>query len=104
MTTTTQDAQTARELVAEEARALMARRRVSQTDLAAATSTTQPYWSRRLTGAVALDVDDLAALAAFLDVPVTDLLAPLGARSANASYRAAAGHSGAVRADLALAA
>ncbi|MDF9874810.1 helix-turn-helix domain-containing protein [Cellulosimicrobium cellulans] len=67
-------------VVAGEVRAHMARRRLAQSDLVAAAGKTQAYWSRRLTGAVPLDVVDLAALAAVLGVSVLELLAPLDDR------------------------
>lgn len=66
---------TPRTTVADNVRAAMARRRVTQNALAADLDMTQQALSRRLTGAVAFNVDELHAAAAALDVPVTSLLA-----------------------------
>lgn len=60
-----------RALVIGEVRAEMGRKRVSASELARRTSVTQQYWSRRLTGLTALDIDDLASLAAVLQVPMS---------------------------------
>jgi hypothetical protein len=59
-----------RESVAGEVRAQLARRRRSARSVALELGWTQPYMSRRINGDVAFDVDDLAALAELLDVPV----------------------------------
>lgn len=64
-----------REAVAAEVRAWMGRRRATQADLAAALGKSQPYVSRRLSGEVPFDTDDLYALADLLDAEVTDFLA-----------------------------
>jgi transcriptional regulator with XRE-family HTH domain len=66
-------------VLAEEIRALLARRRVSQVDLAARFGTSQTYWSRRIVGRVPFGIDDLAALAGYLEVPIAELVAPLDA-------------------------
>lgn len=63
-----------RERIAEEIRALLARKRVSASKLARLMGVTQPYISRRLTGETALDVDDLDRIARALEVTVVDLL------------------------------
>lgn len=63
-----------REHVAEEIRALLGRRRLSASELARMMGVSQPYLSRRLTGDVAIDVDDLALIARILGVQMTDLL------------------------------
>jgi transcriptional regulator with XRE-family HTH domain len=63
-----------RERIAEEIRVLLARRRISASELARQIGATQPYISRRLTGETAFDVDDLEKIAACLDVEVADLL------------------------------
>lgn len=60
--------------VAEEVRALLARRRVSGVKLAETMGRSQAYISRRLNGETAFDLDDLAHIAAVLQVPVSDLL------------------------------
>lgn len=52
----------ARRASAEEARAALARAGRSIADLARATDRSHGYWSKRLAGAVPLDVDDLAAI------------------------------------------
>ncbi len=65
-----------REAVAAEVRAWMGRRKATQTDLASALSKSQAYISRRLSGEVSFDVDDLSRLAEFFDVRLGDLLDP----------------------------
>lgn len=62
-----------REQVAEEVRALMARRRISGVKLAEKLGRSQPYIWRRLNGETAFDVDDLQALAGILNVGVLEL-------------------------------
>lgn len=59
-----------RESVAAEVRAHLARARKSGRAAALELGWTQPYMSRRLNGDIAFDVDDLAALAELLGVPV----------------------------------
>lgn len=63
-----------RSRIAEEIRALLARRRMSASELARVIGVTQPYISRRLTGDTPLDVDDLAKIADALGVHISDLL------------------------------
>lgn len=63
-----------REVVAAEVRAWMGRRRATQTDLASALNKSQAYVSRRLSGDVPFDIDDLYELAAFFKVDVPTLL------------------------------
>ena len=58
------------EAVAAEVRAQLARNRLSGRRAAEMLGWKQTYMSRRLTGAVPFDVDDLAALAELLDVPI----------------------------------
>lgn len=60
--------------VAAEARAALARANMTQTDLAAASGRSRPYWQKRLTGAVSLSIDDLSAVAEATGTPVTDLM------------------------------
>lgn len=67
--------QTLREQVAEEVRALMARRRISGVQLAKRIGKSQTYVWRRLSGETPFDVDDLEALAGALGVPATAFLA-----------------------------
>lgn len=52
----------------------MARRRISQADVAAALGLSQAAVSRRLSGAVPFDVAELATIAAALDVDIADLV------------------------------
>lgn len=65
-----------RQAVAEEVRAQMARRRISGSELARRLGKPQPWVSRRTTGAVALDFDDLDIIAGALDCNVSDLMPP----------------------------
>ena len=60
--------------IAEEIRALMARRRLSAVRLGVAIGRSQSYMSRRLTGEVPFDLDDLDAICATLDVPISALI------------------------------
>lgn len=62
------------ETVAAEARAALARHKITQTALAHATGRSQAYWSKRLTGAQAMTVDDLAAVAEVTGVDMASLL------------------------------
>jgi transcriptional regulator with XRE-family HTH domain len=62
-----------REYVSEELRALFARRRLSASQVARELGWKQMYLSRRMTGATAFDVDDLDALASYLQVDVREL-------------------------------
>lgn len=55
-------------------KAEMARRGVKQAALAAALGLSQPQVSARLRGVVPFNVNELLAVAAFLDVPVATLL------------------------------
>lgn len=64
----------ARETIAGEVRAELGRQNLSQTYLCAELGWTQPYLSRRLTGAVAFSTDDLEAVAEVLGVPLTQLI------------------------------
>lgn len=47
---------------------------MSGVQLAKQIGKSQPYFSRRLNGAVAFDLDDLEAIARVLDVDITDLI------------------------------
>lgn len=62
-----------RQAVSEEIRALMGRRRVTQTALGIAIGMSQPAISRKLKCEVAWDIDELEAIASYFDVPITDL-------------------------------
>jgi hypothetical protein len=61
----------AKEAVAAEVRAQLARHRRTGKSMATELGWTQIYLWRRLTGKVAFDVEDLAAIAGALKVPVT---------------------------------
>jgi transcriptional regulator with XRE-family HTH domain len=63
-------------LVAEEIRALMARRRISGRQLATQLEVSPSWVSYRLTGTQPIDVNDLALIADALGVGVHDLLPP----------------------------
>lgn len=59
--------------MAGNVRAAAARAQKRQRDLAAAVGLSQQAMSRRLNGEVAFDVDEIHALAQFLDVSVDEL-------------------------------
>jgi transcriptional regulator with XRE-family HTH domain len=63
------------ELVADEVRALIARRRISAAKLAQELGWSQPYMARRMTGAQPFDLNDLQEMAGALGVKVSDILA-----------------------------
>jgi transcriptional regulator with XRE-family HTH domain len=65
-----------RERVAEELRALLARRKVTPTELGRKLGRSQTWVWRRLEGEVAFDLNDLEAIAAALGVAPADLLPP----------------------------
>lgn len=79
-----------RQRVAEEVRVLLARRQMSASELARRIGLTQPYMSRRLTGEIAFDVDDLEVIAAALGVKPAELL---GSTSITPRYTKPAGRS-----------
>ena len=60
-----------RETVAAEVRAHIARQRRSGRNVALELGWDQAYMQRRLSGRTPFDVEDLAAIAKILDVPVT---------------------------------
>lgn len=60
--------------MAEEIRALLARKRISGVRLATAIGKSQSYVSRRLTGETPFDVDDLEGIARVLGVDITAFL------------------------------
>lgn len=69
------------ETVIGEVRAHLARQRRSAQSVALQLGWTQRYFSRRLTGQVPFTIDDLAAIAEVLDVPISALLeAPVPVR------------------------
>lgn len=75
-----------RELVAEEVRALLARRRLNGAKLAESIGRSEMYVSRRLRGETAFDLDDLQRIADVLGVSPTDLLPPAGPKAASLTY------------------
>lgn len=94
------DDESPRSAVIAEVRAEMGRQRVNASELGRVVGPNQQYWSRRLTGHTAFDIDDLAALSSVLQVPMSrfipDVVAPGpdpkpgrasgGARGARAIY------------------
>lgn len=60
--------------VAEEVRAMLARRRLSARAAASALGWSQMYMSRRISGKTPLDVNDLCALAVLLDTDIAVFL------------------------------
>lgn len=70
---------TAVERVAANVRAELARKGITQSDLAAKLNKSQPFISRRLSGRVAFDVADLASIATVLDVSITSLVGEVAA-------------------------
>lgn len=67
-------AQNLQEQIAEEVRALLARRRISGRQITKELGWSSAYLSRRLNGWTAFTISDLEALASLLDIPVTRLL------------------------------
>jgi transcriptional regulator with XRE-family HTH domain len=76
MTQANERSATLSQLVAEEIRALMARRRMSGRQLAAQLKVSPSWVSYRLTGTQPIDLDDMMAIAGALGVGVHDLLPP----------------------------
>lgn len=68
-----------RERVAAEVRAEMARQRRTQTELAEHLDMSQQAVSRRMTGELAWDVDEITDIADWLGVPLAALMAEAGA-------------------------
>ena len=66
-----------RERVAEEVRALLARKMMTGADLAAAIGRSPMYVSRRVRAEVAFDLDDMERMAAVFQVPVSQLMPKL---------------------------
>lgn len=59
--------------VADSVRAELARRKITQTELAEALGMTQPAVSRRMSGAVPFDTEELGRIADLLGVPMSVL-------------------------------
>jgi transcriptional regulator with XRE-family HTH domain len=74
---------------AEEIRAVLGRRRMSESALARAIGASQAYVWRRLSGEIPLDLDDLEKIAAALSVDVSALI-PISDLIERASTRARA--------------
>lgn len=60
--------------VGAEVRGLLAKHKISQTSAGTRLGLSQSAMSRRLAGEIAFNVDELAALADLIGVPVSDLL------------------------------
>jgi transcriptional regulator with XRE-family HTH domain len=71
----------AQSVVTEEIRVLMARRRVTQADLGEALGMKQATFSKRMTARKEWSVSELEAIAAFFDVPITDLFSTTDLRN-----------------------
>lgn len=67
--------------VGDNVRAAMHARRVDQAAVARVIGKTQPSISDRLTGKTEFRVSELQAIAAFLEVPLEQLLAPAAAEA-----------------------
>lgn len=63
--------------VAGEIRAELARQRVTQTELVRRLGVSRPWLVRRLSGETPLSMTDVATIAELLEVPVTQLVAPV---------------------------
>ena len=59
---------------AAEVRAALARADITQTELASLTGRSQNYWSRRLSGAIALDLADLEMVSNATGALISDLV------------------------------
>lgn len=64
----------AREMVAAEVRAELARQRHNSNSLPRFLGKSQRYWYERLNARLSFSVDDLAALSAFLQVPMVQFI------------------------------
>ncbi len=65
---------TAAQQIGSNVRAEMARRRITQTELASHLDMSQSMLSNRLTGKLAFNVDELASIAAALEVDIAVLM------------------------------
>lgn len=78
--------------VAAEIRGELARRLISQREVAVALGVAPMYLSRRMRGETAFDIEEIAAIAQLLDCPIADLLPAPGSYGdpvANVRSRAA---------------
>ena len=75
----TSPASQARFLIASNVRALLGRKRSSQTALAKVLGKSQAAASRRLNGELPFDTDELLLICDHYRVPLTDLIAGIGA-------------------------
>lgn len=64
----------AREMVAAEVRAELARKRQNSNSLPKFIGKSQRYWYERINARLAFSVDDLAALSTFLQVPMSNFI------------------------------
>lgn len=76
-----------RDAVAGEVRAAAARQRVSEASIARHLGMSQSKLSRRWTGQLPFDIEELAAIAAYLDIPMTDLIPPQAAPTGDSRIR-----------------
>src|SRR5690554_3238681 len=74
---------TLNERVAEEIRVMLARKRITATELARKAGMTQRSISRRITGEKTIDMHDLERIARALDVDIHDLLPARGVNYAS---------------------
>ncbi|MBP7973443.1 MAG: helix-turn-helix transcriptional regulator [Candidatus Nanopelagicales bacterium] len=69
-----QPTQKVSDTVSGEIRAQLARKRLTQGDLSTALGISQPQVSSRLLGRIGWSIDELATVAAWLDIPLADLV------------------------------
>lgn len=74
------DGSTVDAIIAGEVRAELARRQISQVDLAKTIGVTRAYLKRRLAGQTAWSANDLAAIAHAIGVTIASLVGPVDAR------------------------
>ena len=74
--TTQAEPETAAKRIAMEIRGLMAARKLGSTDLATFLKVHRSTAARRINGESDLTINEVEAIAAWLDVPVTRLIAP----------------------------
>ena len=74
--TPAQSEETAAQRIATEIRVIMAARKLKQTELAKFLKVHQSTAARRINGETDLTINEIEAIAKWLDVPVTRLIAP----------------------------